>query len=259
MIELKLTTSGKEQELIKQYLQENASETLAEKINNGVKIEKNNEILSSKKDLNGFMKFANDEARKLAKLQMERLARNKQFEEKENFQGACKTNTQPEEKRTLTKKCEVYSEPTCACVEDKTVFGWAIHYFEEDSIEGTLYNEDGTEYKPVVKPIAPKVEVKQPPKEEKKQASLFDFMDLSTNKQEKVEESEIEEEPCEDDDWTEEEEKEIIEQEQVVENKQVIDTETGEVIEPRTNKTISIDKEFAIMLYTLLDGKLEAK
>ena len=34
-----------------------------------------------------------------------------------------------------------------AMVEDDTVFGWAVHYFEEDSIEGTLYNEDGTEYK----------------------------------------------------------------------------------------------------------------
>jgi transcriptional antiterminator NusG len=31
-----------------------------------------------------------------------------------------------------------------AMVEDKVVFGWLIHYFEEDSIEGVLYNEDGT-------------------------------------------------------------------------------------------------------------------
>lgn len=23
----------------------------------------------------------------------------------------------------------------CACIEDKEVFGWAVHYFEEDSIE----------------------------------------------------------------------------------------------------------------------------
>lgn len=35
-----------------------------------------------------------------------------------------------------------------ACVEDSVVYGWAIHYFEEDSIEGKLYNEDGTEYAP---------------------------------------------------------------------------------------------------------------
>ena len=41
----------------------------------------------------------------------------------------------------------------CACVKDAVVFGWAIHYFEEDSIEGTLFNEDGSEYK---KPIPTK-------------------------------------------------------------------------------------------------------
>lgn len=220
MIELNLIASGKEQELIKQYLQDNASETLADKINNGVKITKDNRTLLNKKNLNGFMKFASDEARKLA------------------------------EKGT-----------NCACVEDKTVFGWATHYFEEDTIEGNLYNEDGTEYKVAPKIIqAPKVEVKQPPKEEKKQASLFDFMDLSTTKQEKVEE-ECEEEN--DDSWTDEEKEEALKEEirPTVEVKPNIkvDSETGEIIEPNNAQSTSVDKELAIMLYTLLDGNLEVK
>lgn len=150
MIKLNLKAETKEQELVKAYLQENVSEVLAEKINNGVKIVKENKTLINKKDLNGFMKYAQDEARKLA------------------------------EKGT-----------NCACVEDKTVYGWAIHYFEEDTIEGTLYNEDGTEYKPVAKKIenkpAPKVEVKKP---EKQQATLFDFFDNPTNPKEEVEENE---------------------------------------------------------------------
>ena len=47
---------------------------------------------------------------------------------------------------------------TCACLHSDIVFGWAIHYFEEDSILGTLYNEDGTEYK------APKPTPKVTPK-----------------------------------------------------------------------------------------------
>ena len=34
----------------------------------------------------------------------------------------------------------------CACIQDDVVFGWAIHYFEEDSIEEKLFNPDGTEY-----------------------------------------------------------------------------------------------------------------
>lgn len=149
MIELNLTTSNKEQEIIKQYLQENASEVLANKINNGVKIVKENKTLINKKDLNGFMNYASSEARKLAE------------------KGA-----------------------NCACIEDKVVFGWAIHYFEEDAIEGTLYNEDGTEYKPVTKKTeTPKVESKPIQKKpEKQQATLFDLFSTSTETNEENEE-----------------------------------------------------------------------
>lgn len=145
MIELNLQTSNKQEEIVKEYLENNVSEVLADKINNGVKIIKDNKTLTNKKTLSGFMKYAHEEARKQA------------------------------EKGT-----------NCACIEDKVVFGWAIHYFEEDTIEGNLYNEDGTEYKiekPITKP-APKVEVKQQPKKpEKQQATLFDFFDnLQTEK-----------------------------------------------------------------------------
>lgn len=114
MITLNLKTSNKAQEQIKEYLENNVSETLAEKINNGVKITKDNKNLVNKKDLDNFWSFATEEARKNA----EKGARG-------------------------------------AYVDNETVFGWAIHYFEEDTIEGNLYNEDGSEYK-VEKPI-PKV------------------------------------------------------------------------------------------------------
>ena len=138
---LNLTAKGTERELIKKYLEENTSETLAEKINNGVRIEKDGKILINKKSLDGFMKYATDEAKKLAE------------------KGA-----------------------SAACVRSDVVFGWAIHYFEEESIMGKLYNEDGSEYK------AQKPEVKKttttsattytPPvvkKPELDQLSLFDF------------------------------------------------------------------------------------
>ena len=36
---------------------------------------------------------------------------------------------------------------SCACIEESVVYGWAIHYFEEDSIIGNLYNLDGSLYK----------------------------------------------------------------------------------------------------------------
>lgn len=62
-------------------------------------------------------------------------------------------------------------------VEDNVVFGWAVHYFEEDSIEGTLYNEDGTEYKTQPKPAAKVPTVKAQPKPQPKpQMSMFDLM-----------------------------------------------------------------------------------
>lgn len=138
MVNLNLKTEGKPQELILAYLQENASETLAEKINNGVSIEKDGKQLISKKDLKGFMSYATGEARKLA------------------------------------AKGE-----SSACIEDSVVYGWAIHYFEEDSIEGTLYNADGTEYKPVTKakPKPAETPVKTEPQKLKvQQSSLFDMI-----------------------------------------------------------------------------------
>ena len=157
MYKLNLETKTKEQELIKEYLQNNVSEIIADKINNGIKITKDNKTFVNKKDLDGFMRFATDEAKKQAE------------------KGA-----------------------QSACIEDKVVFGWAMHYFEEDSIEGKLYNEDGTEYKPVIKttpkPTTPiKTETK---KEASKQATLFDFM-VNDNKQENNEENEEEDFDCE--------------------------------------------------------------
>ena len=145
---LHLTATTTEEKVLKEYLEQNASEVLADKINNGVPVEKDGKKLVSRKTLAGFMKYATEEARKQA------------------AKGA-----------------------TSACLHSDIVFGWAIHYFEEDSILGTLYNEDGTEYKPP-KP-APKVASKKTaptasdaptfpvPKPQPKagQMSMFDLFD----------------------------------------------------------------------------------
>lgn len=234
-MKLNLETKTKEQELIKQYLEENVSETLANKINNGVKIVKDNKTLINKKDLNGFMKYANDEARKLA------------------------------EKGT-----------NCACIEDKVVYCWAIHYFEEDSIEGKLYNEDGTEYKVEIKKATPKIGSKpEPKKPEKQQATLFDLMSFDTSqKQEKIEENEptteeLNEPPIEydeveeaDNDIEDFSEQEIDEELDKVANEIVtdsnvqIDKQTGEVLSQIAAEMPTIDKDYMKMLFVLLDGKL---
>ena len=131
-MKLNLEAKTKEQQRIKAYLEENASDILAGKINNGVLIKKDGKILLNRKTLDGFMSFATEEARK----QAEKGAR-------------------------------------YAMVEDAVVFGWAVHYFEEDSIEGTLYNDDGSEYKEPSKATKSKP-VSAPSKPKQAQISLFD-------------------------------------------------------------------------------------
>ena len=152
MIKLNLTPQNKQEELILNYLQNNASETLADKINNGTPFEKDGNPLLNKKTLSGFMKYACDEARKLAE------------------KGA-----------------------NSACIDDATVYGWAIHYFEEESIEGTLYTIDGAEYKPTVKRVESNaVKAKpEPKKQENVQFSFFDNLTEQEVKEHKTDNSSV--------------------------------------------------------------------
>lgn len=140
-MKLNLQAATKEEQKVKAYLEANASEVLAEKINNGVRIQKDGKMLLNRKTLAGFLKYACDEAKKQAE------------------KGA-----------------------SSACIDDDTVYGWAVHYFEEDSIEGTLCNEDGTEYKapmPKTKPVQtkPTPPMPKPKPQPKPQMSIFDLLD----------------------------------------------------------------------------------
>lgn len=174
MPQLNLTAKTKEERLIKAYLEANASETLAEKINGGVRVQKDGKTLVSKKTLAGFMRFACDEARKQAE------------------KGV-----------------------NSACIDDQTVYGWAVHYFEENSIEGTLYNEDGTEYKiqPNVAAKAPAVKYSPPKPQPKPQLSMFDM--LENNDSSCICATQSEDEPADEDE-------EVVEQN--------VDLETGEIL-----------------------------
>ena len=143
MKELNLKANTPSEQKILEYLQNNASETLAEKINNGTPFEKDGNPLLNKKTLAGFMKYACEEARKT-----------------------------------------VESGSSSACIEDSIVYGWAVHYFEEESIEGTLYTLDGEEYKPAVKAKNAQKSTYTPtsaPKQQNQQASLFDIISQENN------------------------------------------------------------------------------
>ncbi len=189
---LNLTTTTKAEELLKICLEENASETLAEKINNGVEIVKDNIKLINKKNLQGFMKYATEEARKLSE------------------KGA-----------------------TSICIDDATVYGWAIHYFEEDSIEGTLYNFDGTEYKkPIPTKTTSKVEVsatKPVVRDTNTQQSFFDLMENDTKEQPQQAQS-IEQEP----------------------QLELIDRSTGEIFDDREKLVVS-------KLNEIFDGNVQVR
>lgn len=135
MVTLNLEAKSEAQKRLKEFLEQNASELLANKINNGVYIEKDGKRLLNKKNLDGFIKYATEQAKK------------------------------------QTAKGE-----TGAFIEDNVVFGWLIHYYEEDQIIGTLYNEDGSLYKAPTPVTATtniqKPAVKAPPKP---QMSIFDM------------------------------------------------------------------------------------
>ena len=245
---LHLIATTTEEKVVKEYLEQTVSEVLADKINNGVPVEKDGKKLISKKTLAGFMKYATEEARKQA------------------AKGA-----------------------TNACLHSDIVFGWAIHYFEEDSIPGTLYNEDGTEYK-APKP-APKATSKKTvtatatdtptapdPKPQPKagQMSMFELFDepeavaedtadtdeydeentagepaveASENPTESVE-PEVEQVPTVE---AKEPEKPLIEHINGLD----VDTNTGEIIEPEQVPDPYADTELMYKIYLLLDQKVE--
>ena len=243
---LNLTATTTEEKVLKEYLEQNASEVLAVKINDGVPVEKDGKKLISKKTLAGFMKYATEEARKQA------------------AKGA-----------------------TSACLHSDIVFGWAIHYFEEDSILGTLYNEDGTEYKaakPATKILTPSstVATNTPttptpkPKPKAGQMSMFDLFDepeteveqtaeadeygkdeVATDTYEKAPESpvegtepEVEQVPAVE---AKEPEKPLIEHINGLD----VDTNTGEIIEPEQAPDPYADTELMYKIYLLLDQKVE--
>lgn len=200
-MKLNLETKNGSQECIKKYLEDNASSILAEKINNGVIIEKDGKKFINKKNLDGFWDYASKKAR----------------------------------------------ETNSGYVENETVFGWAIHYFEEDSIEGKLYNEDGTEYKPP-KPVqhVPTPVVTPPKPQPKPQMSLFDLIPKEEN-------TETKETVDDDDEPTEEEIQEAMQE--TVEEQQESVVKPVPVVSPVYKRYMEVQAKYpdAIIAYRLGD------
>ena len=213
-MELNLKANTPAEQRILEYLQNTASETLAEKINNGTPFEKDGNPLLNKKTLSGFMKYACDKARNIAE------------------KGA-----------------------NSACIHDVTVYDWAIHYFEEDSIEGTLYTIDGEEYKPALKkavntkPITVKP---QPPKPQNLQFSIFDKIDDTEIKDTKTDVLTAETD-TDDKEFTEEDKNDALRQlDKKMQTQQAVDKQQGN---PTYQKYTAYQAEHptAIVAYRLGD------
>ena len=205
-MKLNLEAKTQAEQKIKAYLEANASEILAQKINHGVRIQKDGKTLLNKKMLSGFLKFACDEAKK-----------------------------------------QVEKGSQSACIEDAVVYGWAVHYFEEDSIEGTLCNEDGTAYKePMSKPVPVSTKYEPLKPKPKPQMSIFDMMAADEQKQPDDES---------DDEPTDEEIREAADQIAEEEITQNIDLETGEILSEEEMREFDGDIDEAILTVSgLLSG-----
>lgn len=205
-MKLNLEAKTQAEQKIKAYLEANASEILAQKINHGVRIQKDGKTLLNKKMLSGFLKFACDEAKK-----------------------------------------QVEKGSQSACIEDAVVYGWAVHYFEEDSIEGTLCNEDGTAYKePMSKPVPVSTKYEPLKPKPKPQMSIFDMMAADEQKQPDDES---------DDEPTDEEIREAADQIAEEEITQNIDLETGEILSEEEMRQFDGDIDEAILTVSgLLSG-----
>jgi hypothetical protein len=117
-----LTAEGAAQKRILDYINENASEALTEKINSG------------KKTMAGCFDYIKNEAKKQA------------------VKG-------------------------CACIEDQEVYGWAIHYFEEDAIKEGEIQQRAAVYKPeTTKPEPKKPEPKKKTDDLDGQLDLFSMI-----------------------------------------------------------------------------------
>lgn len=178
---------------------------------------KDGKRLLNKKDLNKFIEFAAEEAKK-----------------------------------------QVQKGAKSACIDDDVVYGWCIHYFEEDTIIGTLYNADGTEYKPATKTksTVKSTATTTPPKPQQQQASLFEMLTAQTP----VEAKPVAEPDDEDDEELDEEEIDEILSAETDETESPVNVTKPEPVNsftatPMYQKYTAIKKQYAdcLLFYRLGD------
>ncbi len=156
MIALNLEAKTDCERIVKQHLEQMVSETLAEKINKGITIEKDGQRVVNRKTLATFMAYATEQAKALI----------------------------PKEKQHGAQQCPIDGEQ---------IMAWAIHYFEEESIEGTLYTLDGKELSPAPKKTPQTAAPVKPAKKQDAQMSFFGMMAENEHTMSETDDEEIDE------------------------------------------------------------------
>ncbi|BES59908.1 PcfK-like family protein [Dysgonomonas capnocytophagoides] len=80
----------------------------------------------------------------------------------------------------ITSQAKKQASNGCAAISDDIVFGWAVHYYDEDDIKVEKSSNTRSEVKTSasqteVKKEAPKAKIKPKKKEDVNQLSLFDL------------------------------------------------------------------------------------
>ena len=196
-------TESYEEHIIAIHLKELISDSTAKKIINGVPVQKDGKTLINKKSIKTFLTYLADEMYKLATEQRHKQPKNG----KKNWTALAK--------------------------DGNFIIERALAYFDDDTIHGELYEENGKLYKAapaetpknVVRTVQATTVTRKPEPPKPQQFTLFNFLEETKKDDKPIEDSDDEDNDVED---TDECEEEITEGDPSEEFE--INRETGEIL-----------------------------
>ena len=218
--------SSYEEHIIAIHLKEVISDKTAQKIINGIPVQKDGKDLINKKSIPTFLTYLADEMYKIATEQR----KNQSKKDKKNW-------------TTLAK-------------DGNYIIERALAYFDDDTIEGELYEQDGKLYKPapsktpdnVVRTVQATTVTRKPEPPKPQQFTLFNF--LEQTKETPVEETEDldeDEDNCEETEEVEETDQEEIKDD--ISDKYEINRETGEILGEKVKTEPELPPSFSTYLH----------
>ena len=218
--------SSYEEHIIAIHLKEVISDKTAQKIINGIPVQKDGKDLINKKSIPTFLTYLADEMYKIATEQR----KNQSKKDKKNWTALAK--------------------------DGNYIIERALAYFDDDTIEGELYEQDGKLYKPapsktpdnVIRTVQATTVTRKPEPPKPQQFTLFNF--LEQTKETPVEETEDldeDEDNCEETEEVEETDQEEIKDD--ISDKYEINRETGEILGKKVKTEPELPPSFSTYLH----------